>query len=253
MTTHPTAKTSRGLRVLPPKKEQSISQEYSKLQKDSASIERWWTEPRWKYTKREYTGTYVLFSDNYCCLSIIIQCHPMISFHFCISIASDVAALRPSPEARSTPQRACNSSFSNTSSNKLYTLLRNLHGLGGYSHTFGALDPVQVIQMAPHLSSIYVSGWQCSSTASTTNEPGPDFADYPMNTVPNKVDHLVRAQLHHDRRQHNERSMALLNGEGDKLGPRVDYLVPVVADGDTGECSPLRVIVVCSIIYIFVY
>ncbi len=36
------------------------------------------------------------------------------------------------------------------------------------------------------LSSIYVSGWQCSSTASSTNEPGPDFADYPMNTVPNK-------------------------------------------------------------------
>ena len=32
------------------------------------------------------------------------------------------------------------------------------------------------------LSSIYVSGWQCSSTASSTNEPGPDFADYPMDT-----------------------------------------------------------------------
>ncbi len=89
--------------------------------------------------------------------------------------------------------------------------------------------------MAPHLSSIYVSGWQCSSTASSTNEPGPDFADYPMNTVPNKVDHLVRAQLHHDRRQHNERSMTLLNGNGRSLGPRVDYLVPVVADGDTGK------------------
>tara|TARA_B100000524_G_C23410892_1_gene284193 strand:- start:384 stop:551 length:168 start_codon:yes stop_codon:yes gene_type:complete len=41
--------------------------------------------------------------------------------------------------------------------------------------------------MAPHLSSIYVSGWQSSSTASTSNEPGPDFADYPMDTVPNKV------------------------------------------------------------------
>ena len=150
-------------------------------------------------------------------------------------IASDVAALRPSPEARSTPYRASNCSYSNSSSNKLYSLLRSLQSKGGYSHTFGALDPVQVIQMAPHLSSIYVSGWQCSSTASTTNEPGPDFADYPMNTVPNKVDHLVRAQLHHDRRQHNERSMALLKGEGDSLGPRVDYLTPVVADGDTGE------------------
>jgi isocitrate lyase len=47
-----------------------------------------------------------------------------------------------------------------------------------------------VIQMAPHLSSIYISGWQCSSTASSTNEPGPDFADYPMNTVPLKCESL---------------------------------------------------------------
>lgn len=38
---------------------------------------------------------------------------------------------------------------------------------GKCSHTFGALDAVQVVQMAPHVSTIYVSGWQCSSTAST--------------------------------------------------------------------------------------
>jgi isocitrate lyase len=48
------------------------------------------------------------------------------------------------------------------------------------SYTYGALDPVQVIQMGKYLDTIYVSGWQCSSTASTTNEPGPDLADYPM-------------------------------------------------------------------------
>ena len=147
----------------------------------------------------------------------------------------DVAVLRPSKEARPSGQRSVRCSYSNSSSNKLYTLLRTLHSKGGYSHTFGALDPVQVTQMAPHLSSIYVSGWQCSSTASSTNEPGPDFADYPMNTVPNKVDHLVRAQFHHDRRQHNERSMSILNGGAKKLGPRVDYLTPVIADGDTGH------------------
>ena len=79
-----------------------------------------------------------------------------------------------------------------------------------------------------------MSGWQCSSTASTTNEPGPDFADYPMNTVPNKVDQLVRAQLHHDRRQHQERSSALLEGKAPSTAP-VDYLTPIVADGDTGH------------------
>ena len=36
-----------------------------------------------------------------------------------------------------------------------------------------------------------------------SNEPGPDFADYPYDTVPNKVDQLFRAQKHHDRRQHD--------------------------------------------------
>ena len=38
------------------------------------------------------------------------------------------------------------------------------------------LDPVQVTQMAKHLETVYVSGWQCSSTASSSLEPGPDLA-----------------------------------------------------------------------------
>jgi isocitrate lyase len=152
-----------------------------------------------------------------------------------LTTAMDVVCLRPSAEARggSSQKQAPGVSFSSQQSDKLYDLLTKLHAVGGYSHTFGALDPVQVVQMGPHLSSIYVSGWQCSSTASTTNEPGPDFADYPMNTVPNKVDHLVRAQLHHDRRQQQERSQAVLAGQNP--GPYRDYLQPVVADGDTGH------------------
>lgn len=39
-----------------------------------------------------------------------------------------------------------------------------------------SLDPVQITQMAKYLETVYVSGWQCSSTASSTNEPGPDLA-----------------------------------------------------------------------------
>ena len=34
-------------------------------------------------------------------------------------------------------------------------------------------------QMAKYIDTVYVSGWQCSSTASSTNEPSPDLADYP--------------------------------------------------------------------------
>ena len=143
-------KVSRGLRAL---KFQSTDPtdgtEFDSLKAEAAAIDKWWSEDRWKYTKRNYSSL-------------------------------DVACLRNSAGTRET-------SFSNVQSKKLYALLTKLHQVGGYSHTFGSLDPVQVIQMAPHLSSIYVSGWQCSSTASTTNEPGPDFADYPMDTVPNKV------------------------------------------------------------------
>ena len=47
------------------------------------------------------------------------------------------------------------------------------------SYTYGCLDPVMVTQMAKYLDTVYVSGWQASSTASSTDEPGPDLADYP--------------------------------------------------------------------------
>jgi isocitrate lyase len=54
-----------------------------------------------------------------------------------------------------------------------------------------------------------------------------------MNTVPNKVDQLVRAQMHHDRRQQQERSQALLQHKNP--GAYVDYLRPIIADADTGH------------------
>lgn len=65
--------------------------------------------------------------------------------------------------------------------------LKDAYNKKSFHHTFGALDPVQVINLTKYLQTVYVSGWQCSSTASVTNEPGPDFADYPYSTVPNKV------------------------------------------------------------------
>lgn len=70
----------------------------------------------------------------------------------------------------------------------MWSLLKESQAANNFHMTFGALDPVQVINQSKYLKTIYVSGWQCSATASTTNEPGPDFADYPSNTVPNKVD-----------------------------------------------------------------
>merc|ERR1719261_1684608 len=118
-------------------------------------------------------------------------------------------------------------------SEKLYKLMRDHQAKGTCSHTFGALDPVQVVQMAPFLTSVYVSGWQSSSTASTSNEPGPDVADYPYDTVPNKVDQLFRAQLFHDRKQYEERRR--MTPEARSKTPPVDYLNPIIADADTGH------------------
>lgn len=51
---------------------------------------------------------------------------------------------------------------------------------GDASYTYGVLEPTMLTQMAKYLDTVYVSGWQCSSTASSTDEPSPDLADYPM-------------------------------------------------------------------------
>merc|ERR1712039_279141 len=118
-------------------------------------------------------------------------------------------------------------------SEKLYAMLRDHQAKGTCSHTFGALDTVQVVQMAKYLTSVYVSGWQSSSTASTSNEPGPDVADYPYDTVPNKVDQLFKAQLFHDRKQYEARRR--MSPEERAKTPSVHYLNPIIADADTGH------------------
>ena len=115
----------------------------------------------------------------------------------------------------------------------MFKLLEQHDAEKSVSFTFGALDPIHVAQMAKYLDSIYVSGWQCSSTASTSNEPSPDLADYPMDTVPNKVEHLWFAQLFHDRKQREER-LNMTKEERAKT-PYIDFLRPIIADADTGH------------------
>lgn len=108
-------------------------------------------------------------------------------------------------------------------------------------------------QMAKYLDTVYVSGWQSSSTASASDEPGPDLADYPyvsltpfqfaqknpthtilQTTVPNKVSHLFMAQLFHDRKQREERVTTKSKSDRAKL-QNIDYLRPIIADADTGH------------------
>ena len=79
---------------------------------------------------------------------------------------------------------------------KLWSLLEAHQAQKTASFTYGALDPVQVTQMAKYLETVYVSGWQCSSTASTSNEPGPDLADYPMVRCLKRPARAIEEDLH---------------------------------------------------------
>jgi isocitrate lyase len=87
-------------------------------------------------------------------------------------------------------------------------------------------------QQAAHQEVLYVSGWACSATLTTTHEVSPDFGDYPYNTVPNQVQRLFKAQQLHDRKHWDARTK--LSAEERARTPYIDYLRPIIADGDTG-------------------
>ncbi|AEO56961.1 isocitrate lyase-like protein [Thermothelomyces thermophilus ATCC 42464] len=161
--------------------------------KEVEEVKRWWSEPRWRYTKRPFTAEQIVNKRG----------------NLKIEYAS------------------------NTQSKKLWNILEKRFKERDASYTYGCLEPTAVTQMAKYLDTVYVSGWQSSSTASSSDEPGPDLADYPYTTVPNKVGHLFMAQLFHDRKQRQER-MSVPKAQRAKL-PNIDYLRPIIADADTGH------------------
>lgn len=123
---------------------------------------------------------------------------------------------------------------SSLTADKLFALFQQRAEEGSVVHTMGAVDPVQMTQMAPNQEAVYVSGWACSSVLTTcNNEVGPDLADYPYTTVPNQVQRLFKAQLHHDRKHFDDRCH--MSAEQRATTPWVDYLRPIIADGDTGH------------------
>ena len=131
----------------------------------------------------------------------------------------------------------------NIQAKKLFTLLSRAAQKGLPIHTMGAIDPVQMTQMAKHQEALYVSGWACSSVLTTANnDVGPDLADYPYTTVPNQVQRLFKAQLHHDRKHFDER-MSKSTQEREKM-PYIDYLRPIICDGDTGLATTSKISVI---------
>ncbi|KIW09394.1 isocitrate lyase [Verruconis gallopava] len=116
---------------------------------------------------------------------------------------------------------------------KLFNIFEERAKEGKPVHTMGVVDPVQMTQQSPNQEVMYISGWACSSLLTTTNEVSADFGDYPYNTVPNQVQRIFKAQQLHDRRQWDIRRK--MSPEERKATPYVDYLRPIVADGDTGH------------------
>ncbi|GAW17007.1 Isocitrate lyase [Xylariales sp. No.14919] len=157
------------------------------------AVKRWWSDPRWRYTKRPFTAEQIVSKRG----------HLQVQYP------------------------------SNAQSKKLWNILENRFKNRDASYTYGCLEPTAITQMAKYLDTIYVSGWQSSSTASSSDEPGPDLADYPYTTVPNKVKHLFMAQLFHDRKQRQER-LSTPRALRSQIA-NIDYLRPIIADADTGH------------------
>ena len=173
----------------------SLDQEEADFERACQDVQAWFDSPRFKGIKRPYGPADVVTKRG----SLPVQ--PPVS-----SLLAD----------------------------KLFSILSHHASEGTPCHTMGAIDPVQQSQMAYHQEVVYVSGWAASSVLTTcNNEVGPDLADYPYTTVPNQVQRLFNAQLHHDRKHMDERT-SLSKAERAKK-PWVDYLRPIIADADTGH------------------
>ena len=156
--------------------------------------QQWATSDRWTNATREYTAEDV------------------------VSLQGSVAPLAPANLA---------------ASRKLWALNKTAKAAGECMSTWGAIDPVQVAQMAKYQSTVYCSGWQTSSVSPSNALFGPDLADYPYDSVPKVVERLFQAQHFHDRKQYEERRRMTAQQRLDT--PAVDFLNPIVADGDTGH------------------
>ena len=100
--------------------------------------------------------------------------------------------------------------------------------------TFGPYSPGQaVVIKRMGIEGIYLGGWATSAKGSTSEDPGPDLASYPLSQVPDEAATLVRALLTADR---NQRFQRLRMTEAQRAAtPAVDYRPFIIADADTGH------------------
>ena len=115
-----------------------------------------------------------------------------------------------------------------------YARLRELFGQKKSITSFGPYSPGQAVTMKRcGIEGIYLGGWATSAKGSTTEDPGPDLASYPLSQVPDEAAGLVRALLTADRNQHYLRLQ--MTAEQRAATPAVDYRPFIIADADTGH------------------
>ncbi|KUI22628.1 isocitrate lyase [Mycobacterium sp. GA-1285] len=115
-----------------------------------------------------------------------------------------------------------------------YERLRELFAQKKSITTFGPYSPGQAVTMKRMgIEGIYLGGWATSAKGSTTEDPGPDLASYPLSQVPEEAAGLVRALLTADRNQQYLR-LQMPPGQRDTT-PAVDYRPFIIADADTGH------------------
>ncbi len=115
-----------------------------------------------------------------------------------------------------------------------YPRLRELFAAKKSITTFGPYSPGQAVSMKRMgIEAIYLGGWATSAKGSTTEDPGPDLASYPLSQVPDDAAVLVRALLTADR---NQEYLRLRMDERQRAtATQYDYRPFIIADADTGH------------------
>jgi len=115
-----------------------------------------------------------------------------------------------------------------------YARLRELFAEGESITTFGPYSPGQAVVIKRlGIEGIYLGGWATSARGSTTEDPGPDLASYPLSQVPDEAAVLVRALLTADRNQHYQRLH--MTEKQRAAAPAADFRPFIIADADTGH------------------
>jgi isocitrate lyase len=115
-----------------------------------------------------------------------------------------------------------------------YPRLRELFAARKSITTFGPYSPGQAVAMKRMgIEGIYLGGWATSAKGSTTEDPGPDLASYPLSQVPDEAAGLVRALLTADR---NQQFLRLRMSEEQRATTAAtDFRPFIIADADTGH------------------